>query len=138
MTISGRVAQVISPFEVAFNIGSNDGVREGDIATLYRVITVEDPESKEPLGKVRRPTIRFRIIEVQPQLSVGETFEREGSALDALTLSLSDPDATRKRVTTDKANTDRKTTLVKLGQSVTVHHPKKKASGGGSRSSSHS
>src|SRR5437868_392178 len=108
MAISARIAAVVSPYEVAFNSGADAGVKEGDQAWIFRNTEITDPESGEILGTVRRPTLQFRIIEVQPKLSVGTTVgtvrERPVGALAALQAP-----AQRIRVTTSPQGRDFKT-----------------------------
>ncbi len=78
MKISARVAGIISRTEVAFTAGSEKGVAEDDLAVIFRDIEVRDPDSNEVIGVVKRPILRFRITEVQPRMSVGQTFEHVG------------------------------------------------------------
>ena len=46
MTITALVARIISDREAALNVGSEHGVKIGDVATVYREIVVTDPESR--------------------------------------------------------------------------------------------
>jgi hypothetical protein len=54
VSIEARVATVLSKREVAFNVGTDRGVQEDDLATVIRMLEVTDPESEGSLGFVRR------------------------------------------------------------------------------------
>ena len=73
MSIEARIAQVISIFDVALNAGSDAGVVVNAVATIFRDVEVNDPESGEPLGVVRRPLLHFKVAEVQPKFCVATT-----------------------------------------------------------------
>ncbi|WJL97212.1 FlgT C-terminal domain-containing protein [Microbacterium sp. ET2] len=66
----GKVATIIRDTEIALNIGSADGVEEGDTVLLYRDVTVTDPDSGEILGSVRYPKVRMTVTSVEPRFAV--------------------------------------------------------------------
>lgn len=66
-----KVATVISDSLLAFNAGTNRGIRAGDMATVYRIVEVSDPETKEKLGAVSVPKLSLRINHVQEKLCTG-------------------------------------------------------------------
>src|SRR5688500_16708652 len=104
---TAKVAHVLSEHEVVFNAGSERGVKRGDIVKLYREIEVVDPDTEEPLGKVRRPLISLRVAQVEKKFCVGATYEREQNVrgISAMALSLGSPPS-RWKVTTDRSKVD--------------------------------
>ena len=78
MSIPAKVARVISEYEVALNAGAASGVAAQDIATVYRTIEIDDPDTGVTIGEVRRAAVRLEIVEVQENLSIGRTFEHVG------------------------------------------------------------
>ena len=70
-SISAKVAAIITESQVAFNIGSDVGVKIGDTATYYESMTIKDPDSHETLGTIGVERLRFRIDHVQEKLSTG-------------------------------------------------------------------
>jgi hypothetical protein len=122
MAIDARIAQVISPYEVAFNAGDEAGVHVNDNAWIFRDTEITDPDSGEPLGTVRRPSLRFRIIEVQPKLSVGTTVGTVRKPQPSPLLALQEA-AERIRITTDRKDADYKTRVVELGAHVEIFPP---------------
>jgi hypothetical protein len=75
MAVEGKVAQAISAYEVAFNVGSEAGVHENDIATAYETTEIHDPDTGELLGVYRRTLMRFRVISVDKKFSVGYSID---------------------------------------------------------------
>lgn len=75
MTVEGRVATVLNDREIAFNVGQADGVRVDDIARVVVRQAIKDPGTGESLGIVTRVIARFRVVEVQERLCVGQTID---------------------------------------------------------------
>jgi len=75
--IEGRVATILNIREVAINVGSAQGVREGMVfAILSREsLQVVDPDSGGILGEIDRPKVRVKAIEVLDSFSICRTFE---------------------------------------------------------------
>jgi Flagellar assembly protein T, C-terminal domain len=117
------VASVLSRRDVAFNAGSNQGVQEGDIATVVKEAEIKDPETAESLGVVRRASVRLRIYEVQPKFSVGRTYESaQAQTQGSLGITLSWIGQETMQVTTSDANQDYRTVLVRPGDEVFIEH----------------
>lgn len=77
--IRGKVARVLNSRELALNIGSQNGVREG---MLFDVIDpkgedIVDPDTGGILGSLERPKVRVKVISVQDRLSVASTYKKE-------------------------------------------------------------
>jgi Flagellar assembly protein T, C-terminal domain len=126
VSTEARVASMLNRRELAFNAGSDHGVRSGDIATVIRETEIKDPETGESLGRVRRASVRLRIYEVQPKLSVGRTYESAQpgtSGTYGLTLAALAPDTVQ--LTTTEGDQDYRTILVKRGDEVIIEHEAK-------------
>lgn len=77
--IRGKVARVLNSRELALNIGSQHGVREG---MLFDVIDpkgedIVDPDTEDIIGSLERPKVRVKVISVQDKLSVASTYKKE-------------------------------------------------------------
>lgn len=77
--IRGKVARVLNSRELALNIGSQHGVREG---MLFDVIDpkgedIVDPDTGDIIGSLERPKVRVKVISVQDKLSVASTYKKE-------------------------------------------------------------
>ena len=74
--IRGKVARVLNDREVAINRGAVDGVESGMEFNILAsdVQKIQDPDTKEYLGSVRRPKTRVKVTLVYDRLSVAETF----------------------------------------------------------------
>jgi hypothetical protein len=77
--IRGKVARVLNSRELALNIGSQHGVREG---MLFDVIDpkgedIVDPDTGGIIGSLERPKVRVKVISVQDRLSVASTYKKE-------------------------------------------------------------
>jgi hypothetical protein len=115
-----KVAHVVPPYEIAFNVGTKDGVKEGDIAVIFNHITIQDPDSGDLLGTIKRPLVTLQIVEVSEQLCVGETTE-----------SVYRPDDTtflmrvrrRQRVTPSSAERNWVTVYVQIGEEAEITTP---------------
>jgi hypothetical protein len=121
MRIDGKVASILSDYEVAFNIGSDQGVETDDIVTVYRIIDVEDPDTKEFIGSVLTPRMRFKITLVQPRMSVGQSYESimnpqdEGSFTTSLIVK-----SVIKRVTTIRHQEDWRNIFLEVGDPAVI------------------
>ncbi len=126
MSIDARIAEVISATDVAFNAGLESGVTIGSIATIFRETQVNDPDSGEPLGIVRRPAVRFKINEVHQRFSVGTTTDHVRRADSSLFPGLKNQPE-RIRVTTDSSARDYRTRVIEIGQYVEIDPPENEA-----------
>ena len=70
--IRGKVAEILSPIEVALNVGENDGVKPGMLFDILakRGRGIKDPDSGEELGSIGLPKARVRIFDVHERFSV--------------------------------------------------------------------
>jgi hypothetical protein len=87
IAIPAVVAAVLTVREVALNVGSDSGVEVGYKATIMKRVNVQDPNTKEELGKVDVPILRISITSVQSRLSVAavnELQEPEGSTVSSI------------------------------------------------------
>ena len=74
--IRGKVAQVLSARELVMNVGLVDGVTVGMYFSVVKITEIKDPDTSKVLGKVERPKISLRVVEVQNELSVASVLDR--------------------------------------------------------------
>jgi hypothetical protein len=76
--IRGKVAKILNARELLINRGSEDGVHEGmRFAVLDpQAENVKDPETGEVLGSIFRPKVTVQISQVEPHLSLAETYRK--------------------------------------------------------------
>jgi len=76
--IEGKVAKVISDDEIIINIGSKDGVKEGDRFLVYQLgEEIKDPDTDKILDTLEVVKGRVKIIHAQSNISTGITDEYE-------------------------------------------------------------
>lgn len=77
--IRGRVARVLNSRELVLNIGRLGGVATGMVFSVLdpKGEDIEDPETGEVLGSLKREKVRVTVTEVQDRLSVAKTFRKK-------------------------------------------------------------
>lgn len=121
MSVTAKIATVISQYELALTAGAEDGVQVGDIATMYDVIDVTDPDDETVLGQIKRPALRLQISEVQARISVGTAYEIARPRTDSDLAAIFSMDApSRVQITTSLSETDFRTVYVKVGDEVEI------------------
>lgn len=113
--IIAKLAQIVTPTQLAFNAGSNKGVKLGDNVIFYRNVNIEDPDSKEPLGSVRVPRLMLKVSFLEDTFCVA----------DMMTSDLDSPAspnvfATARVKVTTSTSTSRNTATVNIGEEVTI------------------
>lgn len=84
--IRGKVARILDKYRVVINVGSEDGVQEGDRFVIYdEVDAIEDPDTGEEIGELELPKANLEITHVQEQMSIG-THESE-KTIDPVTVT---------------------------------------------------
>lgn len=76
--VEAKVAAVLSESKLAFNIGSDAGVKTGGRALVQRRVTVTDPDTQEELGTVMITVLTLRITQVEPRFCVGDVTDVTG------------------------------------------------------------
>ncbi len=78
--IKGKVALVLSEYEVALNIGSDSGVEKGMKFTIHSSpITILDPDTSKEIGQVTIEVDRVEVFEVEKGYSRAETYTKSAS-----------------------------------------------------------
>ena len=115
-----NVAEVTSENEIAFNAGSLAGVQAGDDIVLRRVVQVLDPVTKEFLGSVLYPKVRFKVSWTREKMCLGIVTDRY-TPPSALIGSLS----VRRliKVTVDPKREADDCVLVRIGDEADVTRP---------------
>ncbi len=126
MSLDGKVAAVLGPQAAALNIGGDAGVETEDIATVYDVVQIKDPDTGDMLGEVRVPKVRLRIYIVQPRLSIGRTYEIVAQEEPSMWL-LQGSSQPLQRITENQDATDWRSIYVKVGDPVIISKPQTKA-----------
>jgi hypothetical protein len=89
MRIEAKVASVIPPSDIAVNVGSEAGVREGDRVVVYYAVNVRDPDSNAELGVIEYTRGTFKVTLVGEKFAAARTTDIVPSAasfLSALTM----------------------------------------------------
>lgn len=122
--ITAKIAAILSPSEVALNVGGNSGVEKDDTGYVYETREIRDPDTKEALGEVRLRKLDLLISSVQEKLSIAvvTTYQDSGLKSGAATVRR------RKRITDDPSE-ERKgeIVLVFTGEPVVIKHENKPA-----------
>jgi hypothetical protein len=118
--VNGKLADVIDSRQLAFNVGSSQGIKVGVTARMYREIQISDPETHEMLGGVRVPKLSLRVNFVDDKFCIAEVTD---VANDDGNPVLSNVFATRKKVTTSRSLTRSDTVYVKIGEEATFYIP---------------
>jgi hypothetical protein len=72
--VKAKVAAVLDAYQIALNVGADEGVDIGDRVDLWNNTQVTDPDSGTVLGTVRTQKLRLELIEVQDHLSVARVY----------------------------------------------------------------
>ena len=74
--IEGKVARVINSLIIALNIGKNKGVKEGmKFKILTQEININDPDSREEIGKIYFVKARVSITQVEEKFCLAKSDE---------------------------------------------------------------
>ena len=74
MTKEIKVADIITPFQIVLNVGSNEGIILGENYLIYSLgKTIMDPDTKEPLGKIENVKGKGKVIHVQKKICTVES-----------------------------------------------------------------
>ena len=76
--IEGRVAQILNAQELVINIGSNSGVKHGQIFAVMAEspIPIKDPSTGETLDTIDREKVRVKATEVREKITVCSTYRK--------------------------------------------------------------
>lgn len=113
--VHGKVAKIISPTEIAVNLGEDHGVGLGNLARVQEVVEVTDPDSGESLGSVLVTKLTLKVTLVLPKMCVGlitDNIEPSGSGLGLF--------PSRKHATDRPGAADKRTVHVKIGAPVSI------------------
>lgn len=84
----GKTATIVSPTQLAINVGSIQGVMVGDALIVRRTVKVTDPDSRDQLGVVHLTRLRLAVTMVSDAFAVGTvTDEIPTSIFGALDLT---------------------------------------------------
>jgi hypothetical protein len=83
MAVEGKVVRVLDPLLVVVNIGSEQGVEEGDPFVVFALgEELTDPETHEQLGRLEIVRGRAVAKHVQPRLTTLRSTERARQRID--------------------------------------------------------
>jgi hypothetical protein len=74
--IEGKVARILNRRQLVVNRGSKDGIVVGmQLAVLNRKgLDVQDPDTRETMGSVELPKVQVKVVQVQENMCVAQTF----------------------------------------------------------------
>jgi hypothetical protein len=120
---TGKSATIVSPSQLAINVGAADGVRVGDSAKVRRIVIVRDPDTKEELGEVHLTRVNLRITEAAGPFSVGTVtdFVSSASGSNALAAALESTRVRRRKtIVSSQHEASDAAVYVTPGESVVV------------------
>lgn len=71
--LRGKVADIVSKFEIVINLGRKDGVEEGMRFRIFGKKVIIDPDSNERLGTYHYPKMEVIVDRVEEAYSVAGT-----------------------------------------------------------------
>jgi hypothetical protein len=118
--IQAKVAMVIDSSLLAFNAGSDRGVAEGDIVTLWQEVDIYDPDDpSKVLGGIKLGKLSLKVRHVQESLSVAYVTDPIESDEPVNILAAWQR---RKRITSSTNESDVNKIYVKVGEEATIYH----------------
>lgn len=87
---TGQVARLVTGDELILNLGSEAGVKEGDVFEILdpRTMDVQDPSTGENLGSIPRRKATVRVVTVTEKISLARN-TRPGLAMGEVAAILS-------------------------------------------------
>ena len=73
--LTGKVAAILNPRELAMNIGASAGVERDMIFVLVGEAELKDPDTQEVLGTVRHEKGRVKVVVVKDKFAIARTFD---------------------------------------------------------------
>ncbi len=115
--IKGKVAQILTKYELALNIGSEKGVVKGMMFSVYSYpVPLLDPDTNEEIGKISVETNRVEAYEVHKRYSLART------SIPSATVALPYPtlfrQSSRKKLSVDPDTVKESMATIKVGSSV--------------------
>jgi len=117
------VARVLDNYIVALNAGSDDGVKTGDVATVYRAFDVKDPDTGDTLGTARLTIVRLTVYEVQAKFALGRTFESVATDETPTIATFLTPTRQRVQVSDVEGRAGRGVVKINPGDLVMIERP---------------
>lgn len=71
--LRGKVAEVVSKYEIAINLGRKDGVGEGMRFQVFGQKSIIDPDTSRRLGTYDYPKVQVEVVRVEEGYSVAAT-----------------------------------------------------------------
>ena len=74
--VSGKVTTIVTPEQLAINVGATSGVSMDDLVTLFRTIDIYDPDNQEHLGSVNLAKLNLKVTLLSEKFSVATVTDR--------------------------------------------------------------
>lgn len=83
--LRGKVARILNSRELAINVGSDQGVKEGMVFNILDPMgeDIKDPDTGRILGSLRRTKLKVRVVSVLPKFAVAMTFKTNKHVIGA-------------------------------------------------------
>lgn len=121
--INAKLAEVVTPTQLAFNAGSDKGVAKGDTVTLFRTVKITDPESKEPLGAVRISKLTLTVSLVEQKYCIADVTDTGTNSGQNITYGTYLSTYNTTQVTTNPTNPyDQNLVRVQIGEDASIMH----------------
>jgi hypothetical protein len=75
--VEGKVIRIFDNRHLVVDIGSEDGLSQGDTISVYSpIVEIRDPETQEGLGEYRKLKASVRADEIFPRFTVATPYSR--------------------------------------------------------------
>lgn len=104
--LTGKVAELLSQYRIAINIGKNSGVEKGMEFMVLGEKSIRDPDSHKKLGTYKYVKARVRVEQVEDDYSVATAKSTETAMFGSLE-SMFYPKVTRQKLSSTATTLDR-------------------------------
>lgn len=113
--ITAKIATVLGATSIAVNVGTKQGVADGDLVRLFNRVPVVDPDTQKSLGSIIRTLLLLRVDAPAELFSIARVVPSNSLPFKFLT-----DDA-------EEAESENGYLFVEIGQEVQVEKPKVQA-----------
>src|SRR5947208_7451389 len=116
----GKIAGIVAPNMASINLGSNQGIKVGDMARVVRKVGVQDPDCHEDLGGVVFTKVRLKVNFTDKKFCIAETvdYPSRGGLSSLYSYSILSGELETLKLTTVASQAGAGTVLIGIGDPV--------------------